>query len=424
MSKDYIQMWESLGLNLEAHDGLLEVLGKQYREVFLKQQNRPEGMGYFDFVMREVHGLRVKELLDAQAHGRKVIGTFCVYAPEELILAANAICVGLCAGAEIAPELADEYLPRNTCALIRSFFGFKLAGVCPYTNACDLVVGETTCDGKKKAYEIFAELKDLYVMEIPQRKGAADRVLWRAEIVRFKERVEQLTGVEITADRLRAAITTVNDRRRALQRLTRLRYQYPTVISGRDALLINQIAFYDDPARFTGSVNALCDELEQRGKDGVEVASGNPVKLMIAGCPMAVPNWKLPVVVEEAGAVIVAEESCVGERNTRDLVVEEGGTVADLVDRLTDRYMSINCAVFTPNEGRLDHVVETARAAKVDGIIHYALQFCGPYTIEARNVQKRLDAEGLPLLRLETDYGAEDTGQLKTRVEAFVEQLS
>lgn len=125
-------------------------------------------MGYFDFVMSEIHGLRIKELLDAKAEGRKIIGTFCVFVPEELVLAVDAVCVGLCAGAELGFEDAEKYLPRNTCSLIKSAFGFKLAKICPYIESTDLIVGENTCDGKKKAYESYKDIiENLYVMRLP-----------------------------------------------------------------------------------------------------------------------------------------------------------------------------------------------------------------------------------------------------------------
>ena len=159
MSKSYNEMWEKLGLDLDSHGNLLDLLGNEYSEIYLSQLDRPESMKYFDFVMSEVHGLRIKELVEAKENNRKVIGTYCVFVPEEIIIAFNGISVGLCAGAEIGYEHAERYLPRNTCPLIKSFFGFTLAKVCPYVEACDLLVGETTCDGKKKAYEIFSDIK-------------------------------------------------------------------------------------------------------------------------------------------------------------------------------------------------------------------------------------------------------------------------
>ena len=419
---DYERMWGELGLDLAAHDALLKVLGKFYGDIYLSQSGRLAGMQYLDFVLSEIHGLRIKELLEEKAKGNKVIGTFCVFAPEELIWAAGATCVGLCAGADVGTQLAEKVLPRTTCALIKAFVGFKLARLCPFMESCDLLVGETTCDGKKKAYEILNDYKPTYVMEIPQMKRAADRALWLAEMVRFKEMVEEVTGRQITAQSLAMAIEVVNARRRALQRLARLRAASPAPISGRDALLVNQIAFYDDPLRLTQKVNELCDELEGRIKAGRGVANG-AVRLLLSGCPMAVPNWKLPYVVESSGALIVGEESCVGERHTRNLVAEDGRTVEEMLERLVDRYMAIDCACFTPNPERLDHIVEMARGLNAAGVIHYGLQFCAPYTTEAYRVEQRLEREGIPMLRIETDYSLEDVEQLKTRVEAFVEVL-
>jgi len=163
--------------------------------------------------------------------------------------------------------------------------------------------------------------------------------------------------------------------------------------------------------------------LEKRSAAGEGIVQKGVPRLMMSGCPMAVPNWKLPFVVESSGAVIVGEESCIGTRNTRDLVDEGGQSVDEMIDAIVDRYMRIDCACFTPNPERLDHIVEMAKELKADGVIHYALQFCHPYTVEAYKVEKALEKANIPLLKIETDYSMEDVEQLKTRVEAFVEQV-
>ncbi len=423
MSSPYDAMWEKLGLDLPAHDNLLKVLGQAYGDIYLGQKGRLHGAEYLDFVLSEVHGLRIQELVQAKAQGRKVVGTFCVFVPEEIVLAADGICVGLCAGAEIGQEAAERVLPRNTCALIKSFMGFKLARLCPFFESCDLVVGETTCDGKKKTYEILGEHVPMHVMELPQMKDPRDRELWRSEVLRFLGRIEEMTGVTVTPERLAAAIRTANGRRRVLQRLDRLRAAIPTPISGRDALLVNQISFYDDPVRFTAKIGELCDELEERVRRGEGVVPEGTPRLLLSGCPMAVPNWKLPFVLESSGAVVVAEESCIGARNTRDLVSEDGRTLDELIDCIVDRYLKIDCACFTPNTERIDHVVGMARALKVDGVVHYGLQFCQPYAIESFKIERALRSAGIALLKIETDYGMEDAEILKNRVQAFVEMI-
>ena len=424
MSDDYRSMWAGLGLDLDAHDALLGVLGKGYQDIYLAQKDRPEGMGYFDFVMSEVHGLRIKELLDEKAAGRKIIGSYCVFVPEEIVLAANATLVGLCSGADFATGNVEKLLPRNTCALIKSSFGFKLGKVCPYLESADMIVGENTCDGKKKAYETLGHLVDnLYVMDLPQVKSDRGRTLLKAEYARFKEAVEALTGVAVTADNLKQAIGTVNAKRAAIHRLSSLRKADPVPISGLDALLANQVFFYDNPARFTESVNKICDELEARIADKKGAFPARTPRILVSGCPQAVPNWKLPMIIETSGGVIVGEESCVGERGARNLTDDSGQTLEAMMDAIVDRYYRVDCAIFTPNPDRLTHIEEMAAAYKADGVIHYGLQFCQPYLMESIPVEKALEEKNIPCLRIETNYSMEDVGQLKTRVEAFVEQL-
>ncbi|HQJ95130.1 MAG TPA: double-cubane-cluster-containing anaerobic reductase [Syntrophorhabdaceae bacterium] len=421
---DYKQMWSELGLDLNAHDVLLSVLSEAYQNIFLSQKMRPQGMKYFDFVMSEVHGLRIKELMDAKAEGRIVVGSYCVFVPEELILAVDGISVGLCAGAEFNFEGAEQVLPRNLCALIKSAFGFKLGRVCPYLEACDLVVGENTCDGKKKAYEVLSPMvKDLYIIDLPQMKTDTGKMLLKGEYLKFITKLEEISGKKITYESLKKGIDIVNAKRKAVKRLAELRKADPPPISGLDALLINQVFFYDDPVRFTNSVNALCDELEERIKKGEGVSPEGTVRVMISGCPMAVPNWKVPYIVETSGATIVGEESCVGERGTQWLTETKGTTVSELIDNIIDRYFKIDCAIFTPNPSRLEHIKEMFKKYNAKGVIHYNLQFCQPYIIESGLVESNLEGNGIPTLRLETDYSQEDTGQLKTRIEAFVERI-
>lgn len=417
---NWCEMWEKLGLNIEAHDQLLEAIPPLVQETFLKQQNRPEGMGYFDFVLSDIHGIRVNELQEWKSQGGKVIGTFCVYVPEEVILAAGGLCIGLCTGADVGASEAEKVLPRNLCPLIKSSVGFKLSKICPYFESCDLIVGETTCDGKKKAWEVLADYTPVHVMQLPSMKTKAARALWSDEIQRFKYQVESLTGQSASPEGLAEAVKLVNGKRRALHRLARARQARPSPISGTDALLIEQIAFYDDVTRFTEKVNELCAELEGRIESGQGVSEPGRPRLMISGTPMTIPNWKMPHLIETSGATVVAEESCTGHRYFRELV-DEGR--ADTLEAIADRYLKTDCACFTPNDERVEHIIQMAQDFGADGVVYTALQFCQPYQVEYHKVKKALDAAGIPVIKIETDYGMEDIGQLKTRIEAFIEKL-
>ncbi len=423
MTTDYKQMWTELGIDLKKHDALLSALGPIFKEMYLSQKNRPAGMGFFDFVVGDIHGIRVKELRERAINGDKVVATYCIFVPEEIILAAGAIPVGLCAGTQFSVPIAEEVLPRNTCALIKSSFGFKLGRVCPYVQTSHLIVGETTCDGKKKMFEILSEYQPVHVIEVPHKKTKLSRELWIGELLAFKEVIEKLTGNKITADKLREAIKLVNDRRRALQRLYNLRKMSPVPISGKDALLVTQISFYDDVSRCIQQVNSLCDELEKRTRAGEGVFPANAPRILVAGSPMAIPNWKLHHILETAGAAVVCEESCIGTRAFSDLVAESNGTVESQLRAIADRYMQIHCACFTPNEERIDDIIRLAKEYKIDGVVHYNIQFCHTYAHEAVKVERALAKECIPLLRIETDYSDEDAGQLRNRVDAFLEMI-
>jgi benzoyl-CoA reductase/2-hydroxyglutaryl-CoA dehydratase subunit BcrC/BadD/HgdB len=422
VAEKYVEMWKSLGMDLERHDQLLNGLGQYYNSAVMSQKNRPKKMDYFDFVVSEVHGLRIKELNDLRAKGKKVVGAFCIYAPEELAYAADATMVGLCAGADFSVPDAETVLPRNLCPLIKSFYGFKLNRTCPYFQSSDLVVGETTCDGKKKVYELLADLVPTYVLEVPHKPDTQQgKEFWFKELEAFKTEIEKLTGNKVTAQKLEEALELINAKRRALKRLSDLRSNSPSPISGLDGLLIDQIAFMDDVKRFTAKVNELCDELDQRVRNGEGVARKDAPRIMISGSPMAVPNWKVHSIAESLGATVVAEESCVGTRYFTDLVEPKGESLNDLLWAIDEKYSKIPCACFTPNNRRIESITELAKQFKVEGVICYTLQNCLDYNVEGVKVELALKAQNLPMLKIETDYTMGDSEQIKTRIQAFME---
>ena len=421
---DYRKMWEDLGMDVEMHDQLCAVLPQAFGDVFLSQENRPEGMDYYNMVVADIHGIRPAELIEHQKKGGKVFGTFCVYVPDEIVFAADAIATGLCGGSQFWVPGGEKVLPTNTCPLIKASVGARIDRTCPFFRIADMYVGETTCDGKKKAWEILAEDVPVHVMNLPQMKRAKDVQAWAEEIETFKNIVEEFTGNKVTADKLAESIKLINNKRKALERLYDLRKNETLPISGCDALLISQIAFYDDPARFTQMTNKLCDELEKRVADGVSVVPAGTKRIMLTGTPLAIPNWKLHNIVETSGAAVVCEEMCTGTRYFEKLVDESGTTLEEQYQALANRYMNINCACFTPNGGRIDDILRLAKEYKVDGIIDVNLKFCNLYDTEGYFVERAMKEAGIPVLGIETDYTDSDAQQLRTRVSAFIEMLN
>ena len=420
---NYVEMWKDLGMDLENHDNLCAVLPVAFGDVYLSQENRPEGMGFWDFVVSEIHGIRPAELVEARKNGQKVFGTFCVYVPDEVVIAANGIVTGLCGGSQFWVPDGEKVLPKSTCPLIKASIGARLGKTCPFFRLADMYVGETTCDGKKKAWEILGEDVPMHIMDIPQMKRPEDIERWAGEIKKFAKVVEDLTGNQITIETLNAAIKTVNEKRKAMARVYDARKAEKLPISGKDALLMSQIAFFDDPARCAQMCNKLADELEQRIEDGVTVFPVGTKRIMLTGTPLAIPNWKLHHIVETSGAAVVCEEMCTGTRYFENLVEEDCKTLDEAYMALAQRYMKTNCACFTPNTERIDDLLRLAKEYKVDGVIDVNLKFCCLYDTEGYHVERAMKAAGIPVLGIETDYTDTDAEQLKTRVQAFVEML-
>ncbi|MGP1568681.1 MAG: double-cubane-cluster-containing anaerobic reductase [Peptoanaerobacter stomatis] len=422
---DNHKMWQELGMDVETHDLLCEALPQAFGDVFLSQKDRPNKMDYFNMVVADIHGIRPSELIKHQKNGGKVVGSFCIHVPDEVVIAAGAIATGLCSGSQFWVPGGEKVLPTATCPLIKASLGARFDRTCPFFRICDLFVGETTCDGKKKAWEVLSEDAPMYIMDIPQMKRQDDFEKWEKEIKNYIKKLEELTGNTVTQDSLHDAILTVNAKRKALQRLNEFRKLENIPISGRDVLLITQIAFYDDPKRFAQMVSILCDELEQRKKDNFSVYEKGTKRILLTGTPLSIPNWKLHQIIETSGGAVVCEEMCTGIRYSEALVNEEKASMEKMIENLAQRYLgNINCACFTPNKSRIDDIIRLAKEYKADGVIDVNLKFCNIYDIEGYFVEKALADAGIPCIGIETDYTDEDAEQLKTRIGAFIEMLS
>jgi len=421
---DHREFLAELGLDVGLHDRLLESIGESYAEAVLSQRTRPEAMEYFDQAVHESHGARVKEIADARDRGARMLGTFCIYVPEEIVLAAGAIPFALCGGTGFSVPYAEKRLPRDICPLLKSTLGLAFSKTCPYGPVKDMAVGETTCDAKKKTWDLLAALgTNIHVLELPQTKTDAARRLWLSEVLGFRTRVEELTGRRIEADALGEAIRVMNRKRRLLAELAQLRTADRPPISGTDALVVMQVALIDEPRRFCDALEGLLAELPERMRNGNTPFPAGARRVLVSGCPAVMGNWKLHHVIESSGAVVVGDESCTGSRYYRHLVEENGRSLQERLEALADRYFRIDCACFSPNTERVERVAEMARECRADAVVQYVLQFCHAYNVESVRIADTLGRAGIPSLTIVSDYGGEDTGQIRTRVEALLESV-
>lgn len=361
--------------------------------------------------------LAVKELKDK---GVPVIGSYCTYFPQEIAMAMGAASVSLCSTSDETIADAEKELPKNLCPLIKSSYGFAKTDKCPFFYFSDVVVGETTCDGKKKMYEYMAEFKDVFIMELPNTQREEALALWKNEIIRFKEYLEKKFDVTITEDDIRRAIKINNEGRRALKRLYEVMKNEPTPITGYDLFkVLYGSTFKFDRSQIPGEVNALVDKIEKKYAEG-KMQPKRP-RILITGCPLGGATEKVIKAVEENGGIVVTYENCSGAKAI-DKEVDE--TNPDVYDALARRYLNIGCSVMTPNPNRLELLGRLIDEYKVDGVVEMTLQACHTYNVEAFGIRKFVNEQKkIPYINVETDYSQADIGQLGTRIAAFIEML-
>lgn len=376
-------------------------------------------------IMEEVEGLRgVNSVKIKEAHeaGKKVVGMYCVFSPSEIALAADAISVTLCGTTQGPIEDAEKELPRNLCPLIKSSYGFAITDKCPYFYFSDVLLAETTCDGKKKMYELMGKIKPMHIMNLPQTANDEDSLeLWKKEMVKFKNFLEEKLQVEITDEKLRDAIKLMNRERDAMKRLHKLNAHKPAPLSGMDMMLAQWLkGFNVDKEAGINLIERLIAEVEERMEKGIYAFDENAPRILLTGCPIGSGSEKVLKALEEAGASVVALENCTGYKGL-DVMVDE---TKDPITALAEKYLSTPCSCMTNNNGRLDLIGRLAKEYDVDGVVDLTWQACHTYNIESFTVKRFVQEElNLPFIQIETDYSDSDTGQVKVRVEAFLETI-
>lgn len=379
--------------------------------------NLPENFVTYDEA-RKAGFIKMKELKEK---GARVVGIFCSFVPVEILMAGGVVNASLCASSEQPIPAAETKLPRNLCPLIKASYGFALTDTCPYFYFADLIVGETTCDGKKKMFELLNELKETYVMQLPAQRNERGLDLWKKEIIALKEKLEDFYGIQITEEDIKKAIRLKNRERKAMLRFMELGKLYPSPISGYEISTVSDsLGFNFDMEDRIRRVEERTEEVLKDWEENYKGKTSKRPRLLITGCPNGGVRDKIIKTVEEMGADVVAFDSCSGTREK----VEEVDENMPVFDALAKKYLNINCSVMSPNDSRQGYIKEMIHDYQVDGVVEIILQSCHTYNIEAHFVKRTVEAEGIPYLMIETDYSKSDQGQIATRLEALLETLS
>jgi len=349
-----------------------------------------------------------------------LVGVFCTYMPQELPLAMGASVVSLCSMSDETIAEAEKELPRNLCPLIKSSYGFAKTDKCPFFYFSDLVVGETTCDGKKKMYEYLSEFKPVHVMELPNSQSEEGLKLWKKEVIKFKEVLEKQFETNISDENIKKAIKLKNEERKALKAFYGLGKLDPPAILGQDMFkVLYGTTFKFDKAEVPKEIYALIEKI--KGEYEVEKKYEKKPRILITGCPIGGATEKVIKAIEDNGAQVVAFENCTGAKAIDELVDENN---PDIYDAIARKYLNIGCSCMTPNPNRTELLNRMIDEYKVDAVVDVVLQACHTYSVETLQIKRFVNnTKKIPYISIETDYSTADIGQLNTRMAAFIEML-
>lgn len=361
--------------------------------------------------------LAVKEFKEK---GIPVVGSYCTYFPQELALAMGAATVGLCSTSDETIVDAEKDLPRNLCPLIKSSYGFAKTEKCPFFYFSDLVVGETTCDGKKKMYELMQEFKDVFVIQLPQTQDHEAVLAYKNELNRLRAYLEEKFEVTITDDDIRKAVHLCNQIRTGMERVAGVMKHDPCPITGHDLFkVLYGSTFKLDRTGIPAELDAVAKKIEKEYAEGT-MQEKKP-RIIITGCPMGGATEKVIDAIEDNGGIVVAYENCTGAKQYDRLVDEDA---EDIMEALAYRYIQIGCSVMTPNNNRYELLGRMIDEFNADGVIDMNLTTCLTYEVESKEIRDFVtEKKGIPFMQVETDYSKTDIEQLKTRVTAFIEML-
>jgi len=397
VAASYLRRAESLGDAPEAVQPFFEALKKVFVE--LGDVPRPEGM--------------------------KTVGTYCVMVPSELIWAAGAMPVRLCSGSYTAYTIGDDLVPRDACPLVKSVMGFGEIGVAPLYQNCSLMVIPVTCDCKKKLAGMLDRLKPTVTLHVPSSKERdADLEEYVQELYRLIPVLEDVTGQQVTPQSLAESINQKGYAQYEMSRFLAYRQHNPSLLYGTQVMAVMNAFAYMPPMEWAEYMRRLNDELEVRLEREQFAAKANRPRILVTGSPIMFPNLKIPLLIEEMGGMLAADETCMGERALYDPLTVTDRSFDGMMRALAGRYTRpCTCPTFTDNRQRIFRIKQMIKDHQIQGVIYHVLRGCLVYDYEYPVLEEELEKEGIPIIRVESDYNEEDVEQLRIRIEAFIELL-
>ena len=359
---------------------------------------------------------KTAQILEHKSRGGKVIGWLCTYVPEEIIHAAGALPIRIIGYSHEAKlDDANAHLYKNNCTFSRSCLQLGLEGQYDFL---DGVVGGSTCDGARRLFDVWRQYVGTpfhHVMTVPRKYTENAHQLYYSEVLQFKKHLEEHLNVAITDEALLKSTILLNESRSLLHSLYELRKRDKPPISGAETIEVLNAAYRMPKETFNLWLGEFIEELKASDK-----AFSGRARVMVVGSVLTNPAFIKSI--EDQGALVVTDELCTSTRYWGDKVVLDDGR--PILEAISRRYLNnFPCARRYPSDERFNRIIDFARDFKVDGVISEIVRYCVPYAHDLPLLTDRLTEQGIPTLALDVEYGTAGSGQIATRVQAFLEMM-
>ncbi|MFZ2798827.1 MAG: double-cubane-cluster-containing anaerobic reductase [Syntrophorhabdus sp.] len=354
--------------------------------------------------------------------GAPVIGMYCGYAPVELVRAMGAVPIFLCAFSRKTIPAAEAVLPSNLCPLIKSSYGFIITDTCPFYSLSQAIIGETTCDGKKKMFELISNIKPTHIMDLPQLPDEKEALAnWIIMVRKLKDWLEKTFNITITNERIEEEIKDTNRKHLLMKDFFAYAAYSPPVVSWDEMYDVIGLELVSNSYELGELLEDITLKLDERIIAGESIGTVGSPRVLVSGCPVGGDASKIFRVIEEAGGAVVAMEACSGMKGYSIHIDEDSG---DPIAALAKAYLQIPCSCMTPNQRRFDALDAMIEQFRPNAFIDIILQACHSYNIESHRIEQHVRSKyHLPFLKIETDFTESDRAMIKTRVEALFESI-
>ncbi len=351
------------------------------------------------------------------------IGTYCVMIPDEIIYALGYTPLRMCAGHQIPALIGEEMIPRDACPLVKASAGFQAMQILPMYNQTELAIMPMTCEAKRKSVEVLSKHLPVIPVPIPMAKDNSAFEDTVSMIIGLIKTLEIQTGNKVTTKKLKKACLDINLAQKQAYQLQQKLFDKNPQVKGSEIMYALNSYIYTKPLEWEKYARKLLEEIEEREQNPKILKRPRP-RVFIAGSPISFPNYKVPLMIEDLGAQIVGDESCLSGRLLYDPVVPLDFSKTSVIRSLTARYIAAcTCPVFDNLDDRIASLKTRLDESGAEGIIYHVLRGCVPYDFELAAIENWAEKENVPLLRVETDFSTEDVEQIKIRFEAFVEMI-